>query len=373
MAIKSVLVTGGAGFIGSHVVDLLLEKGYKVRILDKLVDQVHENKTNKYIPEKAELIVGDICDKKIVEEALKDMDAVINLAAEVGVGQSMYEITRYMNTNTGGTAVMLELLASGKYDIKRMVVASSMSVYGEGMYECQSDGIISPPLRSESQLKNRIWEVLCPKCQKVLKPIPTTEDKPLDPASIYAISKLDQELMTLSVGRAYDISSIALRFFNTYGTRQSLSNPYTGVAAIFSSRLLNNETPLVFEDGEQARDFVHVSDVAAAVVMALEKVEVKDVVCNIGSGQPVTVNEVAIKLAKKLGVNIEPNIMHNYRVGDIRHCWADTSRTKELLGFEAKISFDEGLDDLIEWVKDEPAIDRGAQAQSELNTRGLTL
>lgn len=373
MSVKSVLVTGGAGFIGSHVVDILLEKGYKVRILDKLVDQVHGNETNIRTSSGAELVIGDICDKKIVEKALEGMDAVINLAAEVGVGQSMYEITRYMNTNTGGTAAMLELLASGKYDIKRMVVASSMSVYGEGMYECQDDGIISPPLRSESQLKDRIWEVLCPKCQKVLKPIPTTEDKPLDPASIYAISKLDQELMTLSVGRAYGISSIALRFFNTYGTRQSLSNPYTGVAAIFSSRLLNNKAPLVFEDGEQARDFVHVSDVAAAVVMALEKVEVKDVVCNIGSGQPVTVNEVAIKLAKKLGVSIEPNIMHNYRVGDIRHCWADTSKTKKLLGFEAKISFDEGIDDLIDWVKGETAIDHAAQAQSELNARGLTL
>ena len=351
MSVKAVLVTGGAGFIGSHVVDLLLEKGYAVRILDKLVEQVHKGQGGRYISPDAELLVGDMRDKKAVARALEGMDAVINLAAEVGVGQSMAEIVRYMGGNTCGTAVMLELLASGAYDVKRMIVASSMSVYGEGMYACPEHGTVAPLPRSSMQLQHLDWEVHCPQCQKSVLPVPTTEDKNLNPTSIYAISKLDQELMSLSIGRTYGIGTVALRLFNTYGPRQALTNPYTGVMAIFASQLLRGKAPRIFEDGEQLRGPIHVSDTAAAFVKALEAEEVSDTVCNIGTDQAITVTDTTRQLARALGIRIEPNITQEYRAGDIRHCWADTSRAKQLLGFEAQTSFAQGVDDLVAWVR----------------------
>jgi dTDP-L-rhamnose 4-epimerase len=371
MELKNVLVTGGAGFIGSHVVDQLLDRGYRVRVLDKLVEQVHMGQAPRHLSEEAELMVGDMRDAGAMARALEGMDAVLNLAAEVGVGQSMYEIVRYMDGNTGGTAVLLELLATGQHEVQRMVVASSMSIYGEGMYECAEHGFVAPSPRPDAQLVRRDWELRCGTCAETVTPVPTDELKPVMPTSIYAISKLDQELMSLAVGRAYGIGTVALRFFNTYGPRQALSNPYTGVAAIFSSRLLNNRAPVVFEDGQQARDFIHVDDTARAVVLAMEAQSVSDTVCNIGTGNKVTVAEVAARLASEMGLDIEPEISQNSRAGDIRHCWADASRAKDLLGFEAKTTFDAGVEELIDWVRLEQAVDSGESARAELFARGL--
>ena len=366
-----VLVTGGAGFIGSHVVDRLLARGYKVRVLDSLVDQVHQGRAPRHLSPEAELIVADVRSESRLTAALKGVDSVLHLAAEVGVGQSMYEISRYVDGNCSATGVLLEQLASGRFDIGRLVVASSMSIYGEGLYACEAHGTVSPQPRDESQLLVKDWEERCPVCGNAVEPIPTHEEKPINPTSVYAISKLDQELLCLSVGAAYGIGTVALRFFNTYGPRQALSNPYTGVAAIFSSRLLNGKPPLVFEDGQQRRDFIHVSDTARAVVRAMEADTVTNVAVNVGTGRPVTVNDVARALAARLDLDIAPEVTEQYRAGDIRHCWADTKRAYDLLGFEAEVPFYTGVGDLVEWVARETATDLVELAREELRTRGL--
>jgi dTDP-L-rhamnose 4-epimerase len=259
--VKSVLVTGGAGFIGSHIVDALVARGHRVRVLDALVPQVHGRNATvpKHLAESAHFIRGDVTDVGAWRTALEGVDVIFHEAAEVGVGQSMYEIVRYMRANTIGTAILLELLAGGAYSVEKLIVASSMSIYGEGAYRCPTCGPVFPQLRPEEQLSNRRWEMVCPDCLEEVAPEPTAEAKPLYPTSIYAISKRDQEEMCLTVGRAYRIPTVALRYFNVYGPRQAVSNPYTGVAAIFISRLLNARSPLIFEDGLQSRDLVHVS------------------------------------------------------------------------------------------------------------------
>jgi dTDP-L-rhamnose 4-epimerase len=367
-----VLVTGGAGFIGSYIVEMLLDRGYPVRVYDKLVEQVHSDGMPKYVPKEAEFIRGDMRDVDTLRRALGGVGMIVHGAAEVGVGQSMYEIVRYVDANTGGTAVLLELLANEPHHVEKMVVASSMSIYGEGAYSCEHNGEVYPQLRPDEQLARHEWEVRCPKCECSVEPIPTSEEKPLFPTSIYAISKMDQELMCLAIGQAYIIPVIALRYFNVYGPRQSLSNPYTGVAAIFSSRLLNGRAPVVFEDGSQARDFVHVTDIARANILALESDRANGQVLNIGTGRPMTILEVARILAERLGVDCEPDIVGEYRAGDIRHCYADVSKARELLGFEAEIRFEDGMGELVTWVREQKAVDRIDLARGELERRGLT-
>ena len=367
-----VLVTGGAGFIGSHIVEMLLELGYPVRVYDKLVEQVHGGRGPTHVPEGAEFIEADMRDADALRRALDGVHVVVHQAAEVGVGQSMYEIVRYSDANTGGTAVLLELLTNEPHQVQKIVVASSMSIYGEGAYFCSRDGQVHPRLRSAEQLARQEWEVHCPKCGQLVEPIPTPEEKPLFPTSIYAISKMDQELMCLAVGQAYGLPIVALRYFNAYGPRQSLSNPYTGVAAIFSSRLLNGRPPTIFEDGQQTRDFIHVTDVARANVLALESERANGEVLNIGTGRPTSILEVAHTLAQRLGVDIEPDIVGEYRAGDIRHCYADISKARELLGFDARVRFEEGMGELINWVREQEAIDRVDVARAELERRGLT-
>ncbi|MEJ2598006.1 MAG: NAD-dependent epimerase/dehydratase family protein [Anaerolineales bacterium] len=328
-----ILVTGGAGFIGSHLVSTLAENGHQVRVLDALVEQVHgKNGAQKlHLPESVEFVRGDVRNIETWRESLRGCQAVYHLAAEVGVGQSMYEIVKYMSANTMGTSNLLQLLTSERGEVQKLVVASSMSIYGEGAYECTHCGAVVPEVRSTQQLQQRQWELSCPSCGQALVPIPTSEEKPLQPTSVYAISKRDQEELCLSVGRAYDIPSVALRFFNVFGPGQAMSNPYTGVVAIFGSRLLNHKAPLIFEDGLQSRDFVHVSDIVQALLLALECETADYQAFNIGSGQPRTVNEVAQALAKALEVDITPQIVGQYREGDIRHCFADISKARELL------------------------------------------
>jgi dTDP-L-rhamnose 4-epimerase len=368
-----VLVTGGAGFIGSHVVDALLAAGHDVRILDSLDPQVHDG-TPDYLSPDAEFVSGDVRDRDVVRSSLSGVDRLVHLAAAVGVGQSMYEIERYTSMNAGGAAVVLEEALTVRDRLEKMVVASSMSIYGEGLYRCGSEGIdVSPSSRSETELRARRWEPRCPACGEELRPVPTTESTTITPESIYAIGKRDHEEMFLVIGRAYSIPATALRFFNVFGPRQALSNPYTGVAAIFSSRLLSGQPPIIFEDGKQSRDFVHVSDIAAAVVAALEPGPADGETLNVGTGRAVTIAEVAAVLASELGVEVEPEVRNVYRAGDIRHCFADIERAKHLLGYEPAVDFEDGMGELVEWLSGMTPVDRVAEATAALEQRGLTL
>lgn len=368
----NILVTGGAGFIGSHLVDALIEKGHRVRILDSIVEQVHGSNIPEHLNKNAEFIKADVCDSEAVRKALEGIDVVYHEAAEVGVGQSMYEIVRYVKANDLGTAVLLEEMIKRPKQFRKLIVASSMSIYGEGAYKCENcDETIYPELRSNDQLDAHEWEFKCEKCGGELKPIGTSEEKTLFPTSVYAVSKQDQEQYCLSVGRAYKIPSVALRYFNVYGTRQALSNPYTGVCAIFSARLMNNERPLVFEDGGQTRDFVHVSDIVQANLLALETDKADYHAINVGTGRPISVGEVSQMLAKGLGKDIAPEYVGKYREGDIRHCIADITKARNLLGYEPKVKLEEGLKSLLDWVRNQKPDDRVASATAELAAHQL--
>ena len=321
---RRLLITGGAGFIGSHLCDELLAAGHAVRVLDNLCPQVHgpARRRPAYLSGEVELVVGDVRDRATVDRALDGVAGVFHLAAAVGVGQSMYEIAEYTSLNNLGTAVLLEAVVARRADVGRLVVASSMSIYGEGLYR-DGDGAVSDATeRTPEQLRNHEWEVRGPGGDP-LSPVPTPESKPPSLASVYALSKFDQERMSLMVGRAYAIPTVALRFFNVFGTRQALSNPYTGVLAIFASRLMNGRPPAIFEDGLQRRDFVSVTDVARACRLALDVPDAAGRVFNIGSGRSYTVREVAERVAKAVGMpHVLPDVSGKYRVGDIRHCFA---------------------------------------------------
>ena len=368
----NIIVTGGAGFIGSHLVDALVESGHPVRILDSLVEQVHGGKIPEHLNPSAEFLKADVCDAHAVSNALDGIDVVYHQAAEVGVGQSMYEIVKYVKTNDLGTAVLLEEMIKRPSQFKKLVVASSMSIYGEGAYRCDNcTVVVNPFLRSEEKLAAHEWDYTCEKCGSEIVPIGTSEEKPLFPTSVYAVSKQDQEQYCLSVGRAYNIPTVAFRYFNVYGTRQALSNPYTGVCAIFSSRFLNDQAPLVFEDGEQTRDFVHVSDIVRANLLALETHKGDYEMFNIGTGRPSSVKDIARLIAKGLGKDIEPEIVGKSRAGDIRHCVADISKARRLLGYEPKVVLEDGLKELLAWVQGQEAQDRVSSATAELAAHSL--
>jgi len=366
-----ILVTGGAGFIGSHLVDALVAQGRRVRVLDALVRQVHAGRGPQFLPEGVEFIHGDVRDSVVIDQALQDIDAVYHLAAEVGVAQSMYEMKRYVAANSLGTATLLTALSERRSNIRKLVVASSMSVYGEGAGSCERCGLVFPDVRPTAQLMARDWDVRCPTCSTPVSPAGTPESGPLCPTSVYAVTKQDQEQLALIAGRAYEIPTIALRFFTTYGTRQALSNPYTGSAAIFSARLMNDQPPLIFEDGHQSRDFVHVSDIVQALLLALESDRASFHAINIGTGANTTVLQLAALLARGLGKSIEPEVVGRYREGDIRHCGADISQARELLGYEPRTSLQHGIGELLEWVRGEEAADGLEGAQSELESRRL--
>jgi dTDP-L-rhamnose 4-epimerase len=371
----NILVTGGAGFIGSHLVDALVARGHRVRVLDALVPQVHgDADAPRYLNPEAEFVRADVCDPEAVGRALEGVDVVYHEAAEVGVGQSMYEIRRYVGANDMGTAVLLESLVNNRGRVRKLIVASSMSIYGEGAYACEACGgaQVHPKLRPASQLRDRRWEVECPTCGGELKSAPTNEDKPLFPTSVYAVTKQDQEQFCLVVGRSYDIPTVALRYFNVYGTRQALSNPYTGVCAIFSSRLLNDQVPIIFEDGLQARDFVHVSDIVQANLLALETDRADYQAVNVGTGRATPIREVARLLAEGLGKkSLEPEVVGKYREGDIRHCVADITRARTLLGYEPRVTLEGGVPELLEWVRRQEATDAVERATAELESRQL--
>jgi dTDP-L-rhamnose 4-epimerase len=369
---KHILVTGGAGFIGSHLVDALIEKGYKVRVLDNLFKQIHPTgKLPIYFNKKAEFLKGDVTNRSDWEKALKGIDAIYHFAAAVGVGQSMYEIEHYVKVNSLGTAILLDILANQKHTIRKMVIAASMSSYGEGTYLCSTCMEVRPPLRNEQQLLKRDYEVHCPICNKKVNPIPTNEDAKQNSNSIYAIGKKEQEEMMLTFGKAYNLPTVAMRFFNVYGTRQSLSNPYNGVVAIFISRIKNKKPPIINEDGLQTRDFVHVRDVATANIMVLESEKANYQVFNVGSGSPVTIKNVAQIISNLHHSDISPDVTFKIRKLDVRHCYADISKLKKLVGWVPKTSFKQGLAEVIEWGQKEEAVDNMDFALKQLEKRGL--
>lgn len=368
---KKILVTGGAGFIGSHLCNELLEHGYRVRVLDNLSEQVHgpARKRPRYLDPQVELQVGDIRNPEDVRKALAGVDAVYHMVAAVGVGQSMYQICEYTSINNLGTAVLLEQLIEKR--VSRLIVASSMSIYGEGLYKAADGTIRVPSERSIQQLKAADWQVRDDRGDD-LTPIPTPETKPPNLASIYALNKYDQERMCLMVGRAYNFPAVAMRFFNVYGPNQALSNPYTGVLAIFASSLLNGKAPVIFEDGYQQRDFVSVYDVARALRLALETPEAEGQAFNVGSGKRYSIRSVATRMAVVLGKEkLKPEITGKYRVGDIRHCFADISLAKEILGYQPQVALEEGLSDLAGWLEKQTVKSRVAEACNELAMRGL--
>lgn len=371
----TILITGGAGFIGSHIADALIERGYPVIVYDNLAEQVHGPGAARpaYLHPDAEFIQGDVRDYEALARALKRATVVFHKAAAVGVGQSMYEVRHYVETNTMGAANLLHFVANESHTIRKLIVASSMSCYGEGLYDCPSCGKVNPQLRTLDQLRRHDWEMYCPRCDGPAAPCPTPESKPLQPTSIYAVTKRDHEEMFLAIGAAYQISAIALRYFNVYGPRQALNNPYTGVGAIFSSRLLNNNSPIIYEDGGQSRDFVHVTDVARANVLALESgPEADGEVFNIGTGRATSILKMASRLREFLGKDGIPfDLPMKFRAGDIRHCFADISRAKKVLGFQPSISIETGVSDLVEWVKRQQATDLVLKAASELERKRL--
>lgn len=377
-----ILVTGGAGFIGSHLVDALLKRGLRVRVLDNLDPQVHGGLAERgerpaYLNGEAEFILGDVRDPQAVGRALEGAAVVFHQAAKVGVAQSMYQIAGYSEANTLGAAVLLQAIVDAKERPRKLVVASSMSIYGEGAYRCAEHGQVYPRLRPVAQLLRREWELRCPQagCGKPLAPVPTSEDKPLYPTSVYAITKRDHEELFLAVGQAYNIPTTALRYFNVYGSRQALSNPYTGVAAIFSGRLLNGKRPVVYEDGGQLRDFTHVSDIVQANLLAMNQPETDGGAFNVSAGQPLSILQVAEALSgyfegRAGGQGVE--ITGQFRAGDIRHCYGDIGRLAEL-GFRPQVRFEQGIEELVGWVASQTAGDAFEQARRELDRRGLTV
>ena len=367
---RTVLVTGGAGFIGAHLARQLLDAGDRVKALDVLLPQVHgDSGRPSYLDPEVELVEGDVRSGDVVGKALVGVDAVVHLAARVGVGQSMYEIAEYTDVNAVGTAVLLEALL--EHPVERLVVASSMSVYGEGLY-LGPDGEPLPPVeRTRAQLERGEWDPVGPGGE-ALEPVPTPEAKPPSLSSVYALSKFDQERLCLLFGDAYRVPTVALRFFNVYGPYQALSNPYTGVLAIFAARLLNGRPPLVFEDGEQRRDFVSVHDVARACRLALTSQAAAGQAVNVGSGESISVNQIAARLGAILGGDVQAEVTGKYRVGDIRHCFADITRAREVLGYEPEVGLDQGMTELAAWLEGQVAVDKVDHATAELAARGLT-
>ena len=371
MNAKKVLITGGAGFVGSHTADALIRHGHTVTIFDSLSPQVHAKGRPDYLPSQAHFVQGDVRDLESLKRVVSGAEVIFHLAAAVGVGQSMYQIADYTAVNNQGTANLLQAILDTGSSPEKLIVASSMSIYGEGEYFCEKCGEVAPPLRPAAQLKAKHWEARCQTCGTTLVPLPTSESKPLHCSSIYALSKKDQEEMVLLFGRTYNIPAVAFRYFNIYGTRQALSNPYTGVAAIFASRLMSGKSPIIFEDGRQMRDFVSVHDVVQANLLAIESNAADGMALNVGSGESVTVQEVASELSAAMGVDIPSELTGKYRAGDIRHCFSDISQIREVLGYSPRFTLKQGLKELVDWLVSQETDDRVNEAMQRLEAHGL--
>ena len=374
MPIRHVLVTGGAGYIGSHLVDSLVARDYRVTVLDNLEPQVHRSGTwPSYANPAVEYVRGDVRDRGVFEPLVLATDAVVHFGAAVSVGQSMYQVDRYVDVNTRGTALLLDILVNAKHKVQKVLVASSIGVYGEGAYRCTDHGAVAPTIRSAEQLAAHDWEQRCPICREHVVSVPTPEDKALYRDNIYSMTKYHQEEMVLLIGKTYGIPAVAPRFFNVYGPRQSLSNPYAGVAAIWLSRLLNDKQPVVFEDGGQLRDFVSIHDVVDCLGLMLETSGADFLPVNVGSGDTVTILDIARLLNRILGKSIEPQVTGQGRLFDIRHNTADITRARTALGFAPKVSLEQGFSELVEWARTTPdvAVDFFDKALDELKEKGL--
>ncbi|ASY76567.1 NAD-dependent epimerase/dehydratase family protein [Pectobacterium polaris] len=377
MKFKRVLITGGAGFIGSNLALKLLERGYDVSVLDNLSPQIHgtdptQSPLYRSIKNRVTFIHGTVLSKNDWATALNDVDAVVHLAAETGTGQSMYEIERYTDVNIKGTSIFLDILANGKHGVKKIIVASSRSIYGEGRYFSQEYGDVYPIERKDEDMSKGDFEVKCPISGKAVTLLPTHEDSRIHPSSVYGITKQVQEQMFLVIGKSLGIPAVAFRYQNVYGAGQSLSNPYTGILSIFSTRIKNDNPIKIFEDGLESRDFVYVDDVVEATILGLEKEQANYEVFNVGYGEPVSVLKVANTLKKSYGTNTDISISNNYRLGDIRHNYADLTKIKSLLGFEPKISFEEGISLFTAWVNNQKIqADDYEKSLIEMKEKGL--
>ena len=367
-----ILVTGGAGFIGSFLVDALVKKGHDVTAYDSLVEQVHGKKPviPEYLSKSAKFIRGDVRDRETLKLAMEGADVICHEASAVGVGQSMYQVEEYVDTNMRGTATLMDILVNEEHCVKKVIVAASMSSYGEGACKCQDCGVVHPPLRKTEQLERKDWELHCPACNKAVTPIPTGEEKPLDSNSIYAFSKEAQEKTVLMLAKMYGIPAVSLRYFNVFGPRQSLNNPYTGVVAIFLNRILNSAQPLVFEDGLQSRDFISVHDVVEANVIAMEKSSADYEAFNVGSGEPTPIKKIAEVIARLCKSDVGPDVTLNYRKGDVRHCYADTTKIRRILGWKPAHTLD-SLAEVVEWSRTQQVEDNFESAKRELYKYGL--
>jgi dTDP-L-rhamnose 4-epimerase len=374
---RSILITGGAGFIGSNLALALLNRGHAVRVLDNLSPQIHgidplKSPLYQSIKDKVDFIRGDVTNESDLTLALQDVDTVVHLAAETGTGQSMYAIRHYTDVNVSGTALLLEIIANNPKSIKRLVVASSRAVYGEGKYHCELHGFVYPDARQSVNMEQGDFEVHCPQCNGHVKLLPTDEITPVRPSSIYGITKLNQELMFLTVGRAKGISTIAYRYQNVYGPGQSLSNPYTGILSIFSTRIRHEKDINIFEDGLESRDFVHIDDVVTATVAGIECTDEIVEVFNVGSGIATNVLDVAMSLQTLFNKSIPIRVSGQFRVGDIRHNLADLTHIKSSLRWAPNTRFKDGLAGFVVWAKKEAIQhDRYEESLAELKAKGL--
>ncbi len=374
MSGKNILITGGAGFIGSNLSLELIKKDYNLTILDNLSEQIHgvNPELPKIIHEKVNFIKGDVRDKDTWYEALEDQEIVVHLAAETGTGQSMYEIQKYSEVNLIGTANMLDILTNDKHSVEKVVVASSRAIYGEGKYDCKSCGVVYPKERKDKNMESHDFEPKCPKCGKDVFVMATDEESKKHPTSVYGITKQNQEDMVLTVCKSLGIPGVAFRYQNVYGPGQSLSNPYTGILSIFSTRIKNGNDINIFEDGKESRDFVYIDDVVSATILGIEKAEANYQVFNVGSGERTDVRTIAKKLREKYNSDIEIKVSGDYRLGDIRHNYADLSKIKNKLGYEPKFNFEKGISNFVKWVENQALKeDNYERSINELKSKGL--
>ena len=373
---KNILITGGAGFIGSNLALQLLSRGHRLRIMDNLSEQIHGDYTNSPLYQsiigKVEFIKGDVRERTDWEKCLAGQEIVVHLAAETGTGQSMYEIEKYVDVNVKGTGIMLDILANQEHSIQKVVVASSRSIYGEGKYECKEHGVVYPGNREDKLLADAQFEPTCPTCREEVRLLFTDEESKIHPSSIYGITKQNQEQMVLVACKSIGIAAVALRYQNVYGPGQSLTNPYTGILSIFSTRLLNQNPINVFEDGKESRDFVYIDDVVAATIACIERDAANHQVFNVGSGEVTSVAQVAAALKAAYQSEVEVSVSGDYRLGDIRHNVADISKARDILGFKPQVMFEEGIKRFSDWVKQqEVEEDKYEASLEEMKRKGL--
>lgn len=366
---KNILMTGGAGFIGSHIADELISEGYEVTLIDNLSSTKN---VPDYLNKKAKLIIGDVRSKDLMKHLVPHYDIIFHEAASVGIAQSNYEISDFVDNNCSGTANLLQAIIDTKSSPK-LIISASNTTYGEGLYDCKNHGKFHPSIRDSESIKQHGFEPVCPECNSPAEKIPTPETTELNCNSIYALSKKFQEESAMLIGKMYGFPVVLLKYFNVFGPRQSLSNPYTGVSAIFMSRVKNSHSPIVYEDGNQTRDFISIHDVVSANMLAMENEKADYEVFNVGSGIPTKIKDLGSEICALYGrTDLEVAINGEFRKGDIRHCIADNSKIKRILKWTPKASLKEGLAEIIEWSKTQKAEDNFEKATEELKQRGLS-